>query len=136
MKKVPWILVTDDSPTVVKMIRAITRTMGYEVRELNNFLELPKLLRDEPPTVVVLDIERPGCLSGDVIGAYIRRFEKNHTPIIIYSSLYFSKLEEIKYKIDADAIAVKSNNIDELFDVMVDYLPDTCCCQKKFMLKG
>lgn len=110
----PWILLTDDSPTVCTMLTRLATQMGYQTRELHNFLELPRLLRTNPPRVVVLDLERPGGLSGPAIGRFIRQYESQRIPIIVFSSLPNDVRNNICREISAEATLGKQENINEL----------------------
>ncbi len=110
----PWILLTDDSPTVCTMLTRLASKMGYQTRELHNFLELPRLLRENPPRVVVLDLERPGGLSGPAIGRFIRQYEAQRIPIIVFSSLPNEVRHSVCQEINAEATLGKQEDLNEL----------------------
>ena len=121
----PWILVTDDSKAVCSMLKKIAKDMGLIARELGNFLELPRILREDPPVAVVLDLERPGGLSGPAIGRFIRQYQGEHIPIVVFSGLSFAEREKVVHEIDADASVPKGDSLEHLHLTLKRVIRDT-----------
>lgn len=87
------ILVIDDSPTVVVALREALAPSGHEVETLEVFTDLAPAIRTRPPDLIVLDLEIP-ALSGLEMGRFVRRFEREHVPILIHSGRAETELRE------------------------------------------
>ncbi|MDF1661719.1 MAG: response regulator, partial [Planctomycetota bacterium] len=79
------ILVIDDCQTVYHSIVATLGLNTYEIDRLELFVQLPSLLRKNPPDLILLDLNIPG-LNGIKLGQLIRKFQSSSIPIIVYSS--------------------------------------------------
>ena len=86
------ILVVDDSPTVIHKVRRILEPKGFKVLTVKLLIELPQLLKKNPPDLIVLDLHMP-ALSGLRFANLIRTYQPYNIPIVIYSS---RPLQEIK----------------------------------------
>ncbi len=120
--KGPWVLLTDDSPTVCQMLKAVLAEIGFESQELANFLDLPRILRHNPPAMVVLDLERPGGLSGPAIGRFIRQYESSPIPIIVFSSLPEDVRANVCRDINAQGTVGKESDLRELVGMVKSLL--------------
>lgn len=115
------ILVIDDSPTAVVFVREALDPALYEVRELENFVELPVVLRRTPPDLVMLDMELP-ALHGRTFGRFIRQFEDRALPIVIYSARPRRELEEVAKEIGAAGIVEKGTSPAALRHILATVL--------------
>ncbi len=80
------VLVIDDSPTIARRLTEILHKRGYSATHLQRFSEIDRVLTEQRPQVVILDLQMPG-FSGLQFGRFIRRFSRGRPPsIIIYSS--------------------------------------------------
>ncbi len=98
------ILVVDDEPRLVRLVREILSAVGYEVLSARDGEEALEALAIEQPDLVLLDILLPGELDGYEICSKVREFST--VPIIM--------------------ITAKTREVDMLhgFDVGADdYLP-------------
>lgn len=118
----PWVLITDDSPTVCQMLKSVLAEIGFEGHELVNFLDLPRILRHNPPAMVVLDLERPGGLSGPAIGRFIRQYQSSPIPIVVFSSLPEEVRRRVCRDIDAQGTVGKGSDLAELIGMVKDLL--------------
>lgn len=60
------VLVVDDAPQNVKLLRLILKDAGYEVIEAFNGPEALEKLRSERPAAMILDVRMPGMTGYDV----------------------------------------------------------------------
>ncbi len=67
------IVVIDDDPTIVKVVRIILQTNGFEVIEALNGAEALDLVENELPDIVLLDIMMPEMDGFEVL----RRLKEN-----------------------------------------------------------
>lgn len=121
-KTTPWVLLTDDSPTVCQMLSGLLKRDGHEAQALDNYLELPRLLRETPPSLIVLDLERPGGLSGAALGRFVRSYEVKKTPILVFSSLPKEERLRILRLVGADATVGKDESLEVLRMAMLQLL--------------
>jgi two-component system KDP operon response regulator KdpE len=75
------ILVVDDEPKLVRLVREILLATGYEVLVANNGIQAIEMVALEQPDLVILDIILLGVLDGYQIARRIREF--SDTPIIM-----------------------------------------------------
>lgn len=111
--EVAKVLVVDDSHTAFASIRQALAGAEHEVRHLDNFLDLTREIRDDPPDLILLDLEMP-MLPGEQAGEYIRKYETKPLKIVVHSSLEVERLKEVSRKLDAVGFIQKGAAGDEL----------------------
>ncbi|HOX45069.1 MAG TPA: response regulator [Myxococcota bacterium] len=100
------ILIVDDDPAVLEMLKTLLERSGYDVRTAANTIGAGYLLKDFSPDLVVLDIMLPGSLSGDQACDTLRSLCAG-IKIVFYSGLTEDKLSELGAKHRADAVFAK-----------------------------
>lgn len=105
------VLVVDDEPKIIEMVKNYLETEGYKVITAQNGQEAISLFKDEKPNVVVLDIMMPG-MSGLDVCKEIRK--DSVVPIIMLTA----KSEEIDkllgLELGADDYITKPFSLKEL----------------------
>lgn len=81
------ILVVDDAPPNVKLLRLILRDAGYRVLEAGSGPEALDILRREKPDAMVLDVRMPGMTGYEVCQAVRRDPEFSTLPVIMVTAL-------------------------------------------------
>lgn len=81
------ILVVDDAPPNVKLLRLILKDAGYQVLEAGNGPEALDILRREKPDAMVLDVRMPGMTGYEVCQAVRRDPEFATLPVIMVTAL-------------------------------------------------
>ena len=81
MKKV---LVVDDDQNVLEVVKFILTSYGFEVRTHSTGLNVPEVVLDYQPDLILLDIRLPGKLGTDVC----KELKQLHCaiPIILFSA--------------------------------------------------
>lgn len=69
--KLPKILIADDDPEILKMVRAALQTVGAKIVSARNGEEALEKFLTEQPDLVILDVMMPK-LSGWEVAKYIR----------------------------------------------------------------
>jgi DNA-binding response OmpR family regulator len=107
----PLILVVDDDPAVLKLVGVALRLDGFRVTEATDSGEVLRLMRDQQPALVILDIMMPGA-DGYFVCQRIRGFSE--VPIIMLTAK--ADVGDIVRGLDmgADDYVVKPFNVDEL----------------------
>lgn len=83
MNNRPVILVVDDEPQILRVMRAGLPARGYDVRTASGGEEALEELRKEMPDLVILDLVMPG-MSGLEVCQRVREFAS--VPIIVLSA--------------------------------------------------
>jgi CheY-like chemotaxis protein len=81
------ILVVDDAPPNVKLLRLILRDAGYRVLEAGSGPEALDILRREKPDAMVLDVRMPGMTGYEVCETVRRDPEFSALPVIMVTAL-------------------------------------------------
>jgi CheY-like chemotaxis protein len=80
------VLVVDDDPNIRRMIIAALRREGYAFSEAANGKEALEVMRQDPPSVVVLDLMMPIVSGWDVLRERASDPKLLHIPVIIISA--------------------------------------------------
>ncbi|HEU4629829.1 MAG TPA: sigma-54 dependent transcriptional regulator [Gemmatimonadaceae bacterium] len=80
----PSVLIADDEPNIRRMVGALLRSEGYEVREAPAGREALALALDVEPDVVLLDLMMPGELDGMQVLAQLRE-QRPELPVVMMS---------------------------------------------------
>jgi DNA-binding response OmpR family regulator len=107
----PLVLVVDDDPETLKLVSLSLRLEGFRAITTADSSEAMRLVRDEQPALVLLDIMMPGT---DGFGVCQRIREFSEVPIIILTAR--DDVNEITRGLDlgADDYMVKPFNVNEL----------------------
>lgn len=89
------ILVVDDAPPNVKLLRLILNDAGYRVLEASNGPQALEILRREKPDAMVLDVRMPGMTGYEVCKEIRRDPEFAVLPVIMVTALSLAE-ERIK----------------------------------------
>jgi DNA-binding response OmpR family regulator len=81
------ILVVDDAPPNVKLLRLILKDAGYQVLEAGSGPEALEILRRQKPDAMVLDVRMPGMTGYEVCQAVRRDPEFSTLPVIMVTAL-------------------------------------------------
>lgn len=87
-EKMPQVLVVDDDPDFVEVIRSVLKTEGYEVLSASSGDEALRLMRVARPDLVILDVMMRGVLDGVRASQEIRQDKAlSRVPILMVSSI-------------------------------------------------
>ena len=79
------VLVIDDSPTVVAVLRKTLRSAGYDTREALDAEHGLTLIAQDPPELIFLDIILPGMNGFNALRAIRKMPAWQHIPVIMIS---------------------------------------------------
>ncbi len=100
------VLIIDDSPTVIRFVQMALAQDGHDVRALDSFIQLAAVIREDPPDLVLLDLNIP-ALSGLTMGTLVRKYQSRQVPIIIYSSQGDLEMQKAAQALGAVAVLQK-----------------------------
>jgi adenylate cyclase len=107
------ILVVDDSDIACDFVRSVLEEAGYVVLTLNSHFGFVKMLRDEKPHLVLIDVTMP-VLSGPKLVELARSKRLHQCPIVLYSDRDEEDLSRLARSCGADGYIKKSTNPAEL----------------------
>lgn len=93
------ILIVDDDPTILYLLRKIFTGRGFQVSVAKDGLEAVERLKTEIPSLVITDLKTPTLSGADLISSI--RQTKNDLPIIVmtaYPNLYPEKKDDKEIK--------------------------------------
>ncbi len=116
------VLVVDDDPLVVKILRDSLQRVGYDVRTACHGLEALQRVREQQPDLIILDILMP-MLDGFKV-ARILKFDKkfNRIPIIVLTSRATEGERKMGEQVGADEFLYKPFRLPKVLDVVGRYL--------------
>src|ERR1041385_6814861 len=111
MTRKPVILVVDDEPQILRVMRASLPPRGYEVRTAPGGEEALDELRKEMPDLIILDLVMPK-ISGLEVCRRVREFSQ--VPIIVLSAKEAESDKVAALELGADDYVTKPFGLDEL----------------------
>ena len=112
------ILIVDDEPNLRLLYEAEFSSEGYQVVLAGDGREAIDVVKKEKPNLVILDIAMPGMdgisAMGEILGC------DNGIPVILNSA--YTHYKDDFQSWSADAYVVKSSNLQELKETVVDLL--------------
>src|SRR3954447_18640480 len=75
------ILVVEDNPKNLKLVRDVLTHSGYEVIEATSGEDGVRLARQESPGVILMDLQRPG-IDGSEALRQIRQADESQVPVV------------------------------------------------------
>jgi len=108
------ILVVDDEPDFVKLIKIRLEANNYDVVVASNGKEALNMVKAEKPNAVLLDILMPG-MDGLAVLKKIRNTDKN-LPVFIITAFSNEERFELAQKLDASGFIVKTDDLKNELD--------------------
>lgn len=109
------VLIIDDSPTVVAVLRKTLRSAGYDTREALDAEHGLTLLAQEPPDLIFLDIILPGMNGFNALRAIRKMPAWQHIPVIMISGNEHATEQFYANRIGADDFMKKPFSRHEIF---------------------
>lgn len=107
------ILVVDDDPDQLELVRRTLVPHGFDVQTHNSALGVSNLVRHNAPDLVLLDVNFP-ALKGDQVVGLARRYAPAGTKFILYSAADEARLRSLALSSGADGYLSKSVQGSEL----------------------
>ena len=118
----PSILVVDDSVTVRKVTSRILRRQGYRVLTAKDGIDALKVMQDEIPAVILLDIEMPRMDGFEVATRVRASKELSNIPIIMITSRTGDKHRQRAMEIGVDHYMGKPYQEEHLLETLDELL--------------
>ena len=101
------VLVVDDDPEQLELVRRTLSHHGFEVQTHNSALGVTNLVRNGAPDLVLLDVNFP-ALKGDQVVGLARRHAPQDTKFVLYSASDEARLRALALASGADGYLSKS----------------------------
>lgn len=122
-RKGTTVLIIDDSPTVVAVLRKALRSAGYDTREALDAEQGLALIEQDPPELIFLDIILPGMNGFNALRAIRKMPAWQHIPVIMISGNEHATEQFYANRIGADDFMKKPFSRHEIFariEVLLD----------------
>jgi len=117
------VLVVDDEPQVVWMLRFSLEAAGYRVLSAREGREALVAVREHKPDLMLLDIMMP-VMDGWAVLQHLQEVPAEERPKVIVLSARTGLRDRAKAtELGADAFVPKPFNVDDLLDVMAGLEP-------------
>ncbi|MBL8014300.1 MAG: response regulator [Candidatus Omnitrophica bacterium] len=80
------VLVVDDDPVVIRLVKEILKNIGYEVETAKDGIDAMVLVKKEKPDLIVLDIMMPELNGYDVLRTLKFTDEYKDIPVLLLTS--------------------------------------------------
>lgn len=121
-KRVPLVMVTDDSVTVRKVTTRLLERNGYEVMTAKDGVDAVAKLEERRPDLMLLDIEMPR-MDGFEVASHVRHDSRlKGIPIIMITSRTGEKHRERAFEIGVDRYMGKPFQEGELLETIQELL--------------
>ncbi len=121
-KRVPLVMVTDDSVTVRKVTTRLLERSGYEVMTAKDGVDAVAKLEERRPDLMLLDIEMPR-MDGFEVASHVRHDSRlKNIPIIMITSRTGEKHRERAFEIGVDRYMGKPFQEGELLETIQELL--------------
>ncbi len=117
----PRILVVDDTPALLDIVRECLEEEGYRVRTCLESRHAVEVARADPPDVIMLDVVMPEVSGWDVLAALREDARFARTPVIVctaYVAEALGRLAELKGPDQHLGLLPKPFDLEELIEVV------------------
>jgi CheY-like chemotaxis protein len=117
----PRILVVDDTPALLDIVRKCLEAEGYQVRTCLEARHVVRIARQDPPDLIMLDVVMPEVSGWEVLAALRLDPRLQQTPVIIctaYVSEAIARLAELKGPDQHLGLLPKPFELEELIEVV------------------
>ncbi len=108
----PYILVVDDDPDMLALMKSWVKPLGLEVKQAAGGKDALDIIRQELPSFVLLDLMMPGMDGFSVLGRLKLDPDKRHIPILIVTAAEHTDEEILSQGSNLVIGIVRKGNID------------------------
>jgi chemosensory pili system protein ChpA (sensor histidine kinase/response regulator) len=116
------VLIADDSLSIRQSVSQILSHAGYSVLEAHDGMEALEKLLEEPPDVLLLDIEMPNLNGYDLLNILHGRSEFAQLKIVMLTSRSSQKHQRRAFDLGVSAYLIKPCPHDTLLETLQNVL--------------
>lgn len=114
------ILVVDDSPLVLQVVRDSLAPQGHDVVVTENPLEVPHLIKHQHPDLVLIDLNMP-TMRGDVVARIVRKAFGRDVVVLLHTETPDDAAKYVEPTC-ADGVVAKSYDDAALVSAVAEHL--------------
>ncbi|NCC34903.1 MAG: response regulator, partial [Chloroflexia bacterium] len=107
MTRPTQILIADDDPSILLLLRETLQDAGYEVRTASDGDELVRMAQEQPPDLMLIDLMMPLMDGFEAIRQLRNDTRTSHLPMIILTARSASSEVVVGFDSGADDYIVK-----------------------------
>jgi len=116
------ILIVEDDPLSMRVLRMLLRSYGYSLLEATDGEKALKVACSDKPDLIIMDIQLPK-VSGLEVARQLRQMsDLNHTPIVALTAYAMNGDKEKTISAGCDAYVAKPINARELLRLITEML--------------
>lgn len=115
------ILVVEDNPKNLKLVRDVLTYSGFEVIEATSGEDGVRLAQEELPDLILMDLQLPG-IDGTEALRQIRAADANHVPVVAVTAFAMNEDRERAYDSGFDGYVEKPISVRALPQQVRDFL--------------
>ncbi len=115
------VLVIDDDPALLAVVRAALEDAGYRVLTASNW-EAQGVAHEMQPALILLDIMMPG-LDGVTLGVYLHTISVTAAIPIVLMSAQVERLRNAETRHWANDYLAKPFDLNELYAIVARWIP-------------
>lgn len=115
------VLVVEDEPNIVESLRFILERADYDVHSVSDGLVALERLREQPFSVVVLDVMLPGMNGLDVLRTMRQDGRLARLPVIVLTAKGQARDRRAAEEIGADAFITKPYSNAEVVEQVAEF---------------
>jgi CheY-like chemotaxis protein len=108
------VLLIDDSDISLHFVAGVLVRAGYDVRTADDVDKLEYMLGDWRPDIILTDVNMPGISGLELCRMLKSNYETAHVPVVLFSAVPHSELEDMARDCEADGFLSKANGLDRL----------------------
>jgi CheY-like chemotaxis protein len=116
------ILIVDDNPINLKLIRIVLQTRGYTVELASDAEHALAALGDEPPRLILMDLQLPGMDGLELTRRLKAARETRHIAIVAVTSYAMKGDQERALAAGCDGYVTKPIDTERLPEIVAGYL--------------
>src|SRR6266446_9499505 len=116
------ILVVEDNPLSLALLKQLLKVHGYEILETPEGLEAIDIAHDEQPDLILMDIRLPDICGLDVTHLLKQDDQTKTIPIIAVTALATPEYEKKGLESGCDAYVAKPITLDNLLRTIESFL--------------
>ncbi|HEX6386352.1 MAG TPA: response regulator [Anaerolineae bacterium] len=116
------ILIVDDELSLVQLCQLVLEGAGYQVRGAASGREALRLIMEEIPDLILLDVMMPGMDGIEVCRQIRSQFTASRPFILMYTADDRDKTRDSSFKAGANALLTKDTPVFELPSKISSYL--------------
>lgn len=119
----PKILVADDSPVQIELLRSALEEKGFEVLVAKDALQTGIAARRSAPDAILLDLTMPGGSGMEVLKRLKHSDKTRNIPVVVVTGNQKPETQQEARKLGAVDFLVKPVDLEKLAKVLAGLLP-------------